>query len=76
MDLDELSQSDIDHMAKDAKEMFSLMQKGSGHSVAMFLATSKEAVEFIGRYEIARQKIIEHGFDMPLLLSSVTVTIE
>ncbi|NQY65890.1 MAG: hypothetical protein HRT38_19825 [Alteromonadaceae bacterium] len=69
----EVTQEIIDAGVNQAKEQWQKMLDESGMSQAMFIATNKEATQFLGEYEMMRETLKEKGWELPDLVDGLKV---
>lgn len=70
-----VTQEQIDEAYRQTKEAWDTMLAESGQSQTMFIATNKDAIQFLGQYEMIRQDVIEMGFEAPPLVGGVQVNL-
>ncbi len=51
------------------------MLEKSGKPRHMFIATDKDAIQFLGQYELIRQDVIAAGFEAPPLVEGIQVNL-
>ena len=72
---DEITQEIIDAGVSQAREQWQKMVDESGVSQTMFVATNKEASQFLGEYEMMRESLKEKGWTLPDLVDGLKVNL-
>lgn len=72
---EEITQELIDKGINQAIEQWQKMLEESGMSQTMFIASDKEAAQFLGEYEMMRDSLIKDGWLVPVLVDDLIVTI-
>jgi hypothetical protein len=72
---EEITQDIIDKGIAQAKAQWHKMVADSGLSQAVFIATKKEAAQFLGEYEMMRDQLKKQGWVLPQLIDGVKVNL-
>ena len=70
---EEITQEIIDAGVNQAREQWQKMIDESGMSQAVFIATNKEATQFLGEYEMMRETLKKKGWELPDLVDCLKV---
>jgi len=72
--MDDLTQENVNKAFKLTKEKWDSMRAEFTGSDVLFIM-SRDAMDFLGQYEIIREKVIGEGFNLPPLDDKVKVTL-
>ena len=70
-----ITQAQVDEAFRQTKEAWDAMLEKSGKPQHMFIATDKDAIQFLGQYELIRQDVKAAGFEAPPLVEGIQINI-
>ena len=70
----ETTQKQVDEAYIQVKNKWNQMKKEFTGSDCLFVM-SREAIDFLGEYEIIKEQVIDMGLDMPVLDDKIQVTL-
>jgi hypothetical protein len=71
----EITQEIIDAGVSQAREQWKKMVEESGVSQTIYVATNKEATQFLGEYEMMRESLKDKGWTLPELVDGLKVNL-
>jgi len=72
---EQVTQDQIDTGVEQAREQWQEMLKESGQDQTMFIASNKEAIQFLGEYESMKEELIKQGWEIPDLIDGVKINL-
>ena len=73
--MEQITQEQIDTGVEQARDQWKEMLSESGMEQALFIASNKEAIQFLGEYQSMKEVLLEQGWTIPDLIDGVKINL-